>query len=203
MKHLKTINELNKKTYISAANKLKQDHPDRAEELRNWAIVAGIPEDNERICPNRYNFQHREINKKDVMPDEYFSLVDIKNEDINYRNDNKSVVKFGVDFKSNYGTKVKLVISLDDTGDITNFYSSSGYESNYQFKFRSRKDARAFKKFLYEYVEDCINDGDEYFEECEADLIKNIRLNSLYTTAEDPRDVKMGIYDELTTPKKK
>ena len=186
MKHLKTINELFKSTYISAADKLKSKdrHTGRAEELIKHAAKMGEDTPHERVWPFRFIFP-------DSLENEFYSIQSVKES----RNDYNSFVQ--INFKSNYGKDKKMELHFyvyvpsgfsrqnpqfqgtmtsqdDDCKYRLNVKSDTGFK--HPDNRIARKNALEFYKFFLEYWEDELSEKYPNF------ILEDFTVNNLYRT---------------------
>ena len=186
MKHLKTINELFKSTYISAADKLNRmdRHTGRAEELIKHAAKMGEDTPHERVWPFRFIFP-------DSLENEFYSIQSVKES----RNDYNSFVQ--INFKSNYGKDKKMELHFyvyvshyfkQQNPQFQGSWTSQDDDCKYELNVKSdtgfkhpdnriaRKNALELYKFFLEYWED------ELSEEYPDFILEDFTVNNLYRT---------------------
>jgi hypothetical protein len=174
MKHILSINELYKSTYISAADKISRGQDSRKYRLKRHADLKGINEPIDREFHYRFTFDkvklppelYYMVNPKGFDQEElkkmgpfapnppYFFITDFK-----YDRDQEfggwSVV-LKVKFKSNYGDVLKTdcCLYLDKDGKTCHpkLFVTYGDNGLRRFYFNNRKDANMFKKFLIKEV---------------------------------------------------
>lgn len=172
MRHIKTINELLKSTYLSASKSLHPSHPKRAKALIDYAIEQG--EDvtsHDRIYPHRFLF--------DNYPNEYFFITDY-----NYKQTQESGSYYlwvSVEMISNWGNDKKFTLAFQ-------IFSLEKYKIDVPYlrlrmvsdRFTNsdavvaRKNANHMIKFFKECWEDNIRvDYPNY-------IIKDLSVNNLY-----------------------
>lgn len=203
MRHIKSISELFKSTYISAAKKSynNYNHYKRGDELIKHGEYRGENKPVDRIFPHRFIFDNIkdhdfrdyvttknkeiEVNGENIaIEPPYFSITDfeiigdkVKNNEVRGDFGWYILVQYSVHiniyFESNYGKKLKLdcYFSIEDE-DIKNitksrkldFKSMMKIDDKTQFfKFKNRKDAVQFKKFLTDdVIVEFLKDIEEY-----------------------------------------
>jgi len=193
MRHIKLFEELRSETYISAADKLmRRGHLDRAKVLYDKSDQV-INKSIDRIDPNRYEIEFK-VNDYNTIQG-IFQIVDVikikgntypiisaVDYEVIFQCGNKKVSiicgnEEGDDtyhhdwdeegnITNTYETPKDEILTLW-IRSITNITDEDDYErSTYQqFKFKNRKDARNFKKFLVE----------EFPGKCD-----NLSINSMY-----------------------
>jgi hypothetical protein len=192
MKYIMRIDELYKKTYISASDKLKKYHPKRSEKLKLHAKNIGLSAKIDRIYPDKFDFNNvgsYEFRHK-LQDDEYFYIVEISDRDPSRSN---PYLNLDIKFISNYDNYIFIHLNM---GRANHPLASSGEPTKFtpdrfkmsilkhktelarHFLFRSRKEASSFKKFISEYIEDNLPDLYDQF--------RKISLNRFYTTLESP-----------------
>ena len=187
MKHLKTINELFKSTYISASDKLNRmnRHTGRAEELIKHAAEMGEDTPHERVWPFRFIFPNS-------LENEFYSIQSVKES----RNDYDSFVQ--INFKSNYGKDKKMELHFhvyvshyfkQQNPQFQGSWTSQDDDCKYELNVKSdtgfkhpdnriaRKNALELYKFFLEYWED------ELSEEYNEFTLDNFTGNKLYQEA--------------------
>jgi hypothetical protein len=181
MKHLKTINELLKSTYLSAANKLKYSHGKRSKEIIDWASKKGTNKTFDRIYPYQFIFDNSQEG-------EYYSIVSYDYKQVNEGNRMTMwYLHFNIHMKSNWGNDKSLtlrfrIISTDthrvDSNSLDFSISSSDKLENKDPKV-ARKNALYLIRFFKECWEDDLSKDDYKNYE-----IKNLNINSLYKSGE-------------------
>ena len=179
MKHLKTINELFKSTYLSASNKIKRRHKSRAEELIKHAAKMGKDTPHERVWPFRFIFP-------DSLENEFYSIKSVE------QIDRGNFCLITTHFVSNYGSKKQMVHRFDlvvpKSMKGNQMYKNCEISNDENFYFRyepgdafthedtkiARKNALEFYKFFLEYWED------ELSEEYDEFTLDNFTVNNLY-----------------------
>ena len=183
MKHLKTINELFKSTYLSASNKIKRRHKSRAEELIKHAAKMGEDTPHERVWPFRFIFPNS-------LENEFYSIQSVKLRDSGY------FCLVTANFVSNYGNKKEMVLRFDlivpeFVKKSIHMYKSCETSNDGNFYFRydlsegfihedtkiARKNALEFYKFFLEYWEDELSEDYNEF------TLDNFTVNNLYQEA--------------------
>jgi hypothetical protein len=142
MKYLKTLNELFKSTYKSAADKLGNYHPKRKEELMKHATELGtnMPTSKPRLWPFRFTF-------KISQDGEFFSIIDVKPDYDGSR------VNFEIILESNWGKQVKipLVFYIQKEGNVLRYSYDFRFDNN---DYReARLNAMELRKFFIDYLE--------------------------------------------------
>jgi len=196
MKYIKTINELYKSTYISAADKFRElgdEHAGRAKDLENWSTKGKSSFEN----PKSKDF------KEHYYP---FSLHwgGGVTRNVNYYAtfawcDGESIA---IKFMSDYGKEAFLMISEVSINNIVRIALSrmSNGKRITAYKFDTRKEAVELKKFLSEYFTDAQKTnviekekereaeerGEEYFPEFNDVetafyLLDQLNINTMYT----------------------
>lgn len=183
MKHLKSINELYKKTYMSAASKLSALHPARSDRARKWADKSGIPARFDRDFAHEFRFDNYSRLHGDIFLgkfsitrfEEVEGIYNYGNIDIYFKSDydNEIVIRFCY---STFTDRIWCGMTLH-----TIEYNKEGEgklnEYSKFFVFNNRKDALAFRKYIVEDVaESCKN--------CDKKLLtfERIPINVLYST---------------------
>lgn len=181
MIHLKTINELFKSTYLSAANKIRSRHKSRAEELIKQAAEMGQDTPHERVWPFRFIFP-------DSLENEFYSIKSVE------QIDRGGFCLVSTNFVSNYGNKKQMVHRFDlvvpksmkGNQMYKKYYVSN--DENFYFRYEpgeafmhddkkiARKNALEFYKFFLEYWED------ELSEEYDEFTLEDFTVNNLYRT---------------------
>jgi len=180
MKYLRLFEELNIPTYLSAADKLRDGHPKRAEALRKWAeLQSGIKVD--RIFAHKF--------KIDLDPVEEFEITDSK---LNMGSFNRRIIEV---YLSSHITNIVIEFRWEPLPENANDFVIRVYEEegimslwknfdkdrrtdtlisingSRKFLFGNRRDAVQLKRFLIE----------EYSNNKEIlEGIKNININDLY-----------------------
>lgn len=185
MKHLKSINELFKSTYLSAADKLKmQDrHKGRAEELIKHAAEIGQDTPHERIWPFRFIFPGS-------LENEFYSIQSVEEQKADWQ------TNIYINFKSNYGNNKRMELNFNlyapviakqrNPEQLRHHLGSS--DDNFHFKLATktdtgfthpdsriaRKNALELRNFFLEYWED------ELSEKYPNYILSNFTVNNLY-----------------------
>lgn len=178
MRYIMKLDELYKKTYISASNKLEPNHKERSQKLIDWASEKGLPAKFDRECSHKFEFCKYIGNKYDPKLYGYFFITGIK-ESTNA----SSLLVYDVFLHSDYDNDVKISVFLDKGDDhptelYMKFYIlySSDEQDRWSdnskiFRFENRKDAMEFKKYLCDFLKD----------ERGIDASK-VPINSMFTT---------------------
>ena len=184
MKHLKTINELFKSTYLSASNKIKRRHKSRAEELIKHAAKMGKDTPHERVWPFRFIFPNS-------LENEFYSIQSVEKRMAGH------FCLITTHFVSNYGNKKEMGHRFDfyvpkfvksPLSPVNQMYRNCEISKDENFYFRydpgdgfthddkkiARKNALEFYKFFLEYWED------ELSEEYPNFILDNFTVNNLY-----------------------
>jgi hypothetical protein len=182
MKHLKTINELFKSTYLSASNKIRSRHKSRAEELIKHAAKMGKDTPHERVWPFRFIFPNS-------LENEFYSIQSVE------QIDRGNFCLINTHFVSNYGNKKEMTKRFDlyvpKSAKSIHMYKNCEISKDENFYFRyhpgegfihkdtkiARKNALEFYKFFLEYWED------ELSEEYNEFTLDNFTVNNLYQEA--------------------
>ena len=181
MKHLKTINELFKSTYLSAANKLKYGHGKRSRDIIDWASKSGTNVTFDRIYPHQFIFD-------DSQEGEYYSIVSYDYKQVNEGNrTNMWYLHFNIHMKSNWGNEQSLTLRFRIISTDTHHVDSNRleFEVSHHDKLESkdpmvaRTNARHLIRFFKECWEDDLGKGDYKNYE-----IKNLNINKLYKSGE-------------------
>ena len=180
MKHILSINELYKSTYISAANKISRSQDSRRSRLKRHADLKGINEPIDREFHYRFTFDkvkfppdlYYMVNPKGFNQEElkkmgpfapnppYFFITDFKydrEQEFGGHFDPRGwSVVLKVNFKSNYGdvieTSCRLELDKDGKTCHPRLFVKYGDNDSRGFYFSNRKDANMFKKFLIKEV---------------------------------------------------
>ena len=179
MKHILSINELYKSTYISAANKMGGRHGSRKSDLIKHADLKGINEPIDREFHHRFIFDKIDfpsdfyygVHPKGFSKEElkkmgpfapnppYFFISNFKYEtDGLYNSSSYSEKKWQlvlrIDFKSNYGDVINILCYFNLNKEVAIHVSkpNNPSESSRRIYFSNRKDAVMFKKFLVNEV---------------------------------------------------
>lgn len=178
MKYIRTISELYKSTYKSAADQLRTDHPKRADNIMSWATEKGDSEFKriDRDYPHPFEFNNN--NLKDVKEHFLgkFYIVDIE-ETHGYR---EGAQGFFIKMISEWNNHVYIELVINEE----NFFSymkiqfgkpeSRGLQFRRDFKFDNRKDALQFRKYLI-----------ELYDHKDFDFLvdpRNLSINKFYTS---------------------
>lgn len=190
MRYLKKFNEeLNKSTYISAANKLREmggkNKLKRAEELENHAKENGKEYDIHNIHYHEFTIEGNSgylINSYKVRRERSRCYLTVFMFDT--RRDKKSItIEFtyygGNGWACSHGQHETVsCISSNMMEMWLNYYDESGkYEDNSpDFLFENRKDATEFKNFIIDFLK---NDPEysEYSEEMDA--LSSVSVNQM------------------------
>jgi len=148
MKYLKTLNELFKSTYKSAADRLGHHHPKRKEQLLKHATELGtdMPTSKPRLWPFRFIFK--------ISPDgEFFSIIDVKPS-----NDGSRVI-FEIILESNWGSqkKIPLVFYIQKEGNVLVLRYSYDFRFDINDYKKARLNATELRKFFIDYLEGYVN----------------------------------------------
>lgn len=167
MKHIKHINELLKSTYKSASDKLKKQHPTRAEKLIKHADEKGSSEfsrfDLDRDFPHPFEFNNSDLlDVKEHLLGKFY-IVSAKEKtdmrsgywgvDVRMLNDWGQSVSIIFTWGPEEWFKLKITFGPYSDGKSGPFSDGKlSYERG--FLFNNRKDALAFKKYLSEKYEE-------------------------------------------------
>ena len=178
MKQIMTF-ELYKSTYMSAADKLGDGHKKRAEEMRKHAAEMGISafagsQGFDRIYGHPFVFEnHSNLHHREDFLGKFF-ITSFEDHVYGSYRPNYHGVK--VIMQSDYGKKIKVELKV---GPQNYFHIDLEYGplEIQNFKFENRKDAREFRKFIFELVEDGeLERGDTFFN------LDTMPINKFYTT---------------------
>lgn len=183
MKHIKSISELYKSTYRSAAEKLKGQHPSRSSNLMNWADTKGESEfskfDVDRDYPHPFEFNNKSL--QDVKDEYFLGKFYITG---SYEATGLRPGFYGINVKmmSEWGNLVEIYLVSDLEPDsylkmAIRFGEVEGDKPKFKrddFLFDNRKDAVQFKKYLIEMYD---NDELDF-----AFDPHDIKINKLYYT---------------------
>lgn len=171
MKHLQRFDELNKSTYLSAADKLKF-HPSRANKLLKHAVDKGTDTVRERL------YSHRFPSARDI--NEYYFICNCEIYRIN-------TVGFLLEIKleSNWGSERDIsryayIDHVDTEGKKFKFASLKDKNGDF-YLFGDRIDALHLRKFLLEYFDDNKKYIKETFPNFES---VDISINKMYADTE-------------------
>jgi hypothetical protein len=188
MKYIKTINELNKSTYLSAAKKLKDlggSHKKRAEKLLKHSDKFGTESDVHNLHYHVFKINYMGVNGKYKITGSNINggclgqdsctvdiYVDMENENGEKKKIGVEIYKYGPDGWATRGTDVanveyeEMYIYFCEGDEIVD--SIGG------FKFGSRADAIEFKKFIL----DEYSDNQEFRRE--LDCFSKVSINKLW-----------------------
>ena len=200
MKHIKKIDDvifekLYKSTYLSAHDKLRNQHPSRASKLKEWAAKKGKSEFSngkvDRVWPYKFELYNNELIghvKEDFLG--YFSITGMYCDLSDTR-----VARYKVQLMNDYGQKIEIrfVVKHSEYGsavyttilllNIHHDFSPNRdgemtprYEN--RFLFDRRLDALQFKRYLVEEGIPDLEDHPKYLTE----FISSISVNDLYKT---------------------
>lgn len=169
MKHLQSIDELLKSTYLSASRGLDRHHSKRSKEMKSYAAEKGEDVKVERIYPYKFILEK--------LPNEYFFITSVSHEEL----DKDKKLKISVNLQSNWGQNESLNLYF------TNYNPARYRVEECYFRFESdypiftnsdvvvaRKNANHLLKFFKQYWEDELSkDYPDY-------TIKNLTVNNLY-----------------------
>ncbi len=185
MKHLKKFEELNKSTYLSAADKLEdKGHTNRANSLRDYAKDIIVSDDDFTFYINR---GHSTVNPKVIVA----KITDIKidKEPISHKSAPKRTVvdrlkgrnkdevttldhyNLNLEVKFSDGTKFEKNIGVEHLQEIY-----GGQPRISSIKFTTRKDAVKFINICNEYIKNNTKKGSFY---APVD-IKYLSVNDFY-----------------------
>lgn len=167
MKHIKTINELLKSTYLSAARQLGNKHGKRSKELIDWAAKSGQDVTQDRIYPHRFLFDGS-------FEGEYYFITSYSL--ISETETSNKFLRFNIHMNSNWGSKedFTLIFRILEVSKKLEFYYKSDSFENKDSKI-GRQNANHIMKFFKECWEDDLSQGDyNGFE------IKGLSVNRLY-----------------------
>ena len=168
--HIKTINELLKSTYKSASDKLKIQHPSRADKLMKHADDFGDSEltklDLDRDFPHAFKFNIEDV--REYLLGKFYIIGASDKTDL--RTGYYGVM---VEMLNDWGQNVLISVSFSDIGDFNQkikFGKNKSFERS--FLFDNRKDALAFKGYLIEKYDSGELDCD----------ISSLGINKFYST---------------------
>lgn len=194
MKYIRTISELYKSTYDSAARKLGHEHKEKQKRMISHAAQYGEDVKHDRIYPHRFTF-----GESNSRPNEYFFIVDYDN-DKSVKLDKKvESGRFGFDVKlmSNWGNQKifsarfyvhsrsddKIVISSDQDRYQKFFYETKKPVN--PFSNETEKIAETNARHMVKFIKEVIEDYKEDF--------RDILVNS-YGTYLRNAEIKWNIY---------
>jgi hypothetical protein len=185
MKYLKHINELYKKTYSSAADKLKEKHPSRSAQLDKWAEEKGNPEMIDKDFYHPFTFiSNPTISdmKDDKMWRGKFYIKGSEDKPSGWAQGYRG---FNVFMTSEYGMELNLqcAYSIYDQNYFAMKLSWDKYNRP-NFTFDNRKDALEFRKYLVEDLSKDLGLEDYLVQVKDGKEIPADRLsiNKLYST---------------------
>ena len=155
MKHIKTINELLKSTYLSAAQQLRNKHGKRSKELIDWAAKSGQDVTQDRIYPHRFLFDGS-------FEGEYYFITSYSSKvDTQTPSSTLKVLYFNINMSSNWGSKedFTLIFRILEVSKKLEFYYKSDSFENKDSKI-GRQNANHIMKFFKECWEDDLSQGD-------------------------------------------
>jgi len=177
MKHIKLFEELRRETYISAADKLKsKGHVDRAKALydKSYTVL-------DRLDPNKYTIEGNLYQIVDIIDPDENDPDDAPQVILQHKN-SRVAIFYGMIVETDEDGEIKesdkklwIKELFEDSPDPARMnywgeYTEDDHEYDEDeeeyvgFKFKDRKDARNFRKFLseqfpdYEYDQISIND---------------------------------------------
>ena len=170
MKHIKTINELFKSTYLSAARQLGNKHGKRSKELIDWGAKSGQDVTQDRIYPHRFLFSGS-------FEGEYYSITSYSSKvDTKSPSSTLKLLYFNINMDSNWGNKEDFTLIfriLQESKKLQFYYKSDSFE-NMDSKI-GRQNANHIMKFFKECWEDDLSQGDyKGFE------VTELSVNKLY-----------------------
>lgn len=178
MKHLRSISELYKSTYLSASDKLKRkSHPTRAKDIKDWAEEVGQSEfskvDVDRIYPHAFIFtNHKKVREsylKDYLLGKFY-IIDA-NKSTKFRSEFDAIT---VTMMNDWGQMATIdIVWMRDGGQFRSMRLECPGDEINSFEFDRRVDARHFLKFIKEWIED---NPELEFEDLE------VSINDLYYT---------------------
>lgn len=193
MKYIRTINELYKSTYDSAARQLGYDHKEKQKRMISHAAQYGEDVKHDRIYPHRFTFG------ENSRPNEYFFIVDYDKDNsvkIDKRVENG---RFGFDVKlmSNWGHEKKFSVCFHIHSRSRDKIVITSYQDRYQkFFYETKKPVNPFSnetekiaetnaRHMVKFIKEVIEDYKEDF----IDLIVNA-----YGTDYRNAEIKWNIY---------
>ena len=168
MKHIKTINELFKSTYLSAARQLGNKHGKRSKELIDWGAKSGQDVPQDRIYPHRFLFSGS-------LEGEYYSITSYSSK-VDTPSSTLKLLYFNIHMDSNWGSKedFTLIFRILEESKKLQFYYKSDFFENTDSKI-GRQNANQILKFFKECWEDDLSQGDyKGFE------VTELSVNKLY-----------------------
>lgn len=163
MKHLITLNELLKSTYLSAADKLYVDHEGRSKNLIAHASKSGTDLKQDRIYPHKFIFDGG-------LENEYFFITEYSYSEETLRQMN--YLDFEVDLKSNWGNLKKFTMSFRIMG------TNLGFQGQTKFTNKNAKIARSNANHMLRFFKECWED--EISVEYPDYEISGLSANALY-----------------------
>jgi hypothetical protein len=176
MKHIKTLNELLKSTYLSAARGLGQTHGKRSKELIDWATKSGQDVEQDRIYPHRFLFD-------ESFENEYYFITGYSSSVESSGSSGERFLKFNIHMNSNWDKKTDftLIFKILTTEKYRidknrlDFYPHRSTSFNNEDSKIARQNANHLLKFFKECWEDDLSKVDyKGFE------IKGLSVNKLY-----------------------
>lgn len=168
MKHLKKFEELNKSTYLSAADTLQdKGHINRSDKLRKFASDIIVSDDDFTFYLNR---SHSTVNPKMLVA----KITDInvnKVPNIITSEPNRSIIdKFkgrnteDVEVIDSYNLELEVIFSNGVTfnKNVGNIYKRLNNEASSNIIFETRADALKFVRICNDYIKDNVNIHKKY-----------------------------------------
>ena len=181
MKHIISFNELKKSTLRKTANELELLHKKRSDVLLKWAHLNGENEQVDRIWPERF---HMDNDSRYI--DEYYSIIDC--DTLIFKEGNYSIIRY-IELKmiSNWGREgyIELSFHQRDTETSPKIIFRKMTWREYDYKFRTRKEALGMYRFIKDYFEN----QEEYLIKCKLDnykldanwdMVKGFTVNKLW-----------------------
>lgn len=180
MKHLISINELLKSTYLKASQQLGDSHKKRGQEMIDWAAKSGEDVKQDRIYPHKFIFES-------PLENQYYFISDVKFE--HNRKDasssNAKVLSVKIELKSNWGESKSISLHFDDINPEHYRVDPDRYELKYYsgevFRNKDIPVARKNALHLYRFFNQLWED--EISEEFPDYKVVNFSVNKLYKSS--------------------
>lgn len=180
MKHLISINELLKSTYLRASRELGDSHKSRGQEMINWAAKSGEDDKQDRIYPHKFVFES-------PLENQYYFITDAEFEHV--RKDASSsrakVLSVKIELKSNWGESKSISLHFEDINPEDYRVDSDRYELRYYsgevFRNKDIPVARKNALHLYRFFNQMWED--DICKEFPNYKVVNFSVNRLYKSA--------------------
>ena len=172
MKYLKTLNELFKSTYQSAADKIGAHHPKRKEELMKHASEVGIdtPTTKPRLWPFRFVLDNK-------LQGEFYSIIDVEYS-VSVSGER---CEFYIQMESNYRNTRKILLVFYKKFPVLR-YDRLFLFNNPDPKI-ARENAYQLRKFFLDFLEGNVDlDPPSILSGYDLDSIDGFTVNNLYTS---------------------